>query len=76
MGKKPTAQDDTDRLLTRVEVERRIGIGRSTIYKLMREGRFPAPYQIAGAARWSLREVEDWLAKQPRRTGKARQDAA
>ena len=30
-----------DRLLTRAEVERRVGLGRSALYRAMREGRFP-----------------------------------
>ena len=33
-----------DRLITRTEVERLVGINRSGIYRAMREGRFPEPF--------------------------------
>ena len=59
-----------DRLLRRTEVEKRIGVGRSTIYRLMREGRFPEPRKIGPTAvRWSDAEVEEWIEAQPRASG-------
>ena len=60
----------TDRLLTRAEVERRTGLGRSALYRAMREGRFPEPFRVGLAAvRWSQREVEAWIAALPRSRG-------
>ena len=62
--------DTEDRLLTRVEVERRIGLKRSALYREMRHGRFPAPYRVGPrAVRWSLREIEAWVASRPRSHG-------
>ena len=59
-----------DRLLTRVEVEIRCGIARTTIYRLMRAGQFPEPVRIGSrAVRWPERELEAWLADRPRATG-------
>ena len=59
-----------DRLLRRAEVERRIGFGRSTLYRMMRAGEFPAPIKIGPrAVRWSAREVAEWLASRPRSSG-------
>ena len=59
-----------DRLLTRTEVEARFGIARSTIYRLMRCGKFPEPIKIGPrAVRWRERELEAWLADRPRATG-------
>ena len=51
------------RLLTRTEVERRTGLGRSAIYRAMREGRFPAPLRVGPkSVRWLLSGVEQWIA--------------
>ncbi|GGO99583.1 helix-turn-helix transcriptional regulator [Stakelama pacifica] len=43
------------------EVKRRVGLGKSMIYRLLQEGKFPAPYKISPfASRWSDREVTAW----------------
>jgi prophage regulatory protein len=55
-----------DSLLTRREVERRCRIGRSTIYRLMRDGAFPEPIRIGPrAVRWRAVELDQWLAARP-----------
>lgn len=44
------------------EVKRRVGLGKSMIYRLIQEGKFPAPYKISPfASRWSDREVAAWI---------------
>ena len=59
-----------DRLLRREEVEARCSIARSTIYRLIGEGRFPQPLRIGKhAVRWSEAEIVGWLASLPRATG-------
>ena len=59
-----------DRLLTRREVERRVGLSCSTIYRLMRSGRFPVPVKVGPAAvRWPEQEIERWIAARPRAAG-------
>ena len=59
-----------DRLLTRADVEHRVGLKRSAIYRLMREGQFPVPLKIGPrAVRWPSSEIEEWLASLPRATG-------
>ena len=61
-----------DRLLRREEVETRVGLARTTIYRKMREGSFPTPIQVgARAVRWPASEIEAWLASRPRATGEA-----
>lgn len=58
----------TDILLTRQQVEERTGLARSSIYRLMRTGRFPEPRRIGDrAVRWSSQELEAWLSGRPRR---------
>lgn len=54
----------TDRLLRRQEVEKRLGVSRPTIYRLVAAGAFPQPFRIGTAVRWSQREIEAWLSKQ------------
>ena len=61
-----------ERMLTRPEVETRVGLARTTIYRLMRAGQFPAPLKVGPkAVRWPASEIDDWLASRPRATGDA-----
>ena len=57
----------TDRLLRRADVEARVGLARTSIYRKMGDGSFPRPLRVgAHAVRWSEREIEEWLASRPR----------
>ncbi len=57
-----TAGDQADRFLKLEEVKRRVGLGRSMIYHLIRQGKFPPPYKISAfASRWSDREIVAWV---------------
>ncbi|MBZ0103106.1 MAG: AlpA family transcriptional regulator [Thermoanaerobaculia bacterium] len=54
----------TVRLLRRAEVERRTGLGRSSLYALMSCGDFPRPARLgARAVGWSEAEIEEWCAQ-------------
>lgn len=51
-----------DRFVRIDEVKRRVGLGKTMIYQLIQDGKFPAPYKISpAAARWSEREVMAWI---------------
>lgn len=51
-----------ERLLRLAEVRHRVGLGKTMIYAMIGDGRFPKPYKItAAAARWSEREVDAWI---------------
>lgn len=51
-----------DRLLPIAAVIEMAGIGKTLIYKKVREGTFPRPCKPGGAStRWSEREVRAWL---------------
>ena len=51
-----------ERLIRIEEVKRRVGLGKSMIYRLIQEGKFPAPYKLSPfASRWSDREVTAWI---------------
>ena len=53
-------------LMTRQDVEKMLSLGRSTIYRGMKEGWFPLPIRIGPrAVRWKRSEVEAWLEARP-----------
>jgi len=48
--------------LKRKEVERITGLSRSTIYRLMDQGKFPRPLTVSSmAVRWIESEIQEWL---------------
>lgn len=54
------------RLLRRQEVEEITQMSRSTIYRLVRAGLFPAPRRVGPrAVRWSASEITEWIAARP-----------
>ena len=60
----------TDYLIDRQEVERRVGLTRSTIYDAMRRGEFPLPLKVGPkAVRWRSSEIEAWVESRPLATG-------
>lgn len=59
-----TAPRRVTRLIRLPEVQHRVGLGRSTIYRWMSEGKFPKPVQLGGyAVAWAEDELEAWIAK-------------
>jgi len=56
------AGTSSDRFIKLDDVKRRVGLGKSMIYRLISEGKFPAPYKLSPlASRWSDREVTAWI---------------
>ena len=54
------------RLIRLPEVKARVGLGRSTIYRRMREGTFPLPRSLGGRAiAWAEEDVSAWIAERP-----------
>jgi len=46
------------------EVSRRVGLGKSMIYGMIKEHCFPPPYKISPyASRWSKHEIVAWIAE-------------
>ena len=59
-----------DKLLTRPEVEKICRLGRSALYRNMRQGDFPLPIKIGPrAVRWRESEIEAYIASRPRAVG-------
>ena len=47
------------------ELRQRVPLGRTTIWQMMREGRFPQSRRIGKTAKaWLEDEVEEWIRKQ------------
>ncbi len=61
-----TAKGARVTLLRLADVKQRTGIGKSMIYRLIKQNRFPAPIHPEGSriSAWIAGEVDDWLAKQ------------
>lgn len=56
---------ETDRLLRLSQVIEIAGIGKTLIYRLMRQQKFPQQFKPGGyASRWSEREVWAWRESQ------------
>ena len=56
-----------DRFITIRQLGEMLGVSRATIHRFVAKGDFPKPLKIsAGSVRWSLREIEGWLAARPR----------
>ncbi|GAA5061378.1 transcriptional regulator [Citromicrobium sp. RCC1885] len=54
--------DRPTRLIRIREVQHRVGLGRSTIYRWMAEGRFPKPVQLGGrSVGWTDAQIEAWI---------------
>lgn len=54
-----------DRLLCLDEVKAIVGLGKSMIYRKMRDGTFPMRCKAGGCStRWSEREINEWVVAQ------------
>tara|TARA_R110001592_G_scaffold200097_1_gene448892 strand:+ start:360 stop:575 length:216 start_codon:yes stop_codon:yes gene_type:complete len=53
------------RLIRLKEVQNRVGLGRSTIYRWMDEGKFPRSHSLGGyAVAWLEADIDSWIDKQ------------
>ncbi|KWV94503.1 hypothetical protein ASS64_09360 [Erythrobacter sp. AP23] len=61
-GKNVLRNRDIKRVLRIKEVRHKTGLGRSTIYRWMDEGRFPKPVHLgARSVAWIEHEIDQWL---------------
>lgn len=63
----PAAAHDQSTMFVRMAaVVRMTGLGRSTIYRLMAEDKFPTPVRLAKrAVAWRRLDLEQWSAARP-----------
>jgi prophage regulatory protein len=51
-----------DRLLRIAEVAAKVALRQSTLFEMVRDGRFPAPVRLSSrASRWSEAEIDAWI---------------
>ena len=61
--RKRTATPVDDRIISSKELTQRIPLNRTSIYRMVRQGRFPPPIQItASRIGWRLSTVLAWMA--------------
>jgi prophage regulatory protein len=52
----------TPQIMRRKDLEKRLGISRSSIYLMMSEGRFPKPIRLGRrAVGWRADDIQTWL---------------
>jgi prophage regulatory protein len=52
----------TPYIIDRHEVERITSLRKTTIYRLMKEGKFPKPLRISSMrVAWRLKDIEEWI---------------
>lgn len=52
------------RLIRLKEVQNRVGLGRSTIYRWMAEGNFPKPVRLgAHSVAWVIEDIDQWISQ-------------
>lgn len=60
----PMIPDPADRLLRLPQVLEITGLGKTMIYRLIRQREFPQPFKPGGhASRWSEEEVRAWRSR-------------
>jgi predicted DNA-binding transcriptional regulator AlpA len=62
------------RLLSKGDVLDKVGVTYPTIWKLMRQGTFPRSVVVGGKVAWLEHEVDEFIAKLPRRRLKGHDD--
>jgi len=61
----PVAQTDHSlgnaRLIRLGAVQERVGMGRTAVYKLIKDGQFPRPVKVGAASAWIDVEITRWI---------------
>ena len=58
----PSPRPDAPRMLRIDEVSERIGLCRSSVWRMVKEGRFPSPQRLSRrAVGWLDVQIDDWL---------------
>ena len=64
----------SSRIIRPEELVDRLGISRTTLWRLQKRGEFPPPLQLSpNAVGWSEAEITEWLESRPR-AGSAREE--
>ncbi len=58
----------SERLIYKRELTKRVGLSYPTIWKQMRNGKFPRGRAVGGKTAWLESEIDNWIASLPVRT--------
>ena len=58
------SNDELSRYVSATELALMLGIARSGIFNLMKQGKFPHGVKIGRNRRWNVQEVKEWLKHQ------------
>lgn len=65
VNQEPAAQThhspDGPRLLRFPAMQKRVGMGRTAVYELIKAGKFPRPVKVGGASAWIDVEITRWI---------------
>jgi prophage regulatory protein len=56
----PTYDNNPQRLIRVQELKQFVGVGKSTIWRMTKEGRFPRPIRFGRSTLWRLGDVLAW----------------
>jgi prophage regulatory protein len=56
-----TARSSSERLIRLPEVLDMVGLGKTTVYAMMKDGEFPQPRKVRGLSVWVESEVQEWI---------------
>lgn len=59
-----TQHTEADRLIRIADVMHVVGLRKTAVYQLIKDGAFPAPVKVGAASLWSERAVQSWVAQQ------------
>jgi predicted DNA-binding transcriptional regulator AlpA len=62
----PPPSEGSDYILTRKDLQEYVPVNRTTLWRMVRKGRFPAPLRVAGTRLqgWRLSTVQAWIKNQ------------
>jgi len=52
-----------EKFLTIKDVTNKVGFKTSTIYKYIKENKFPKPVKFGKSSRWKLTDIDQWMQK-------------
>lgn len=58
-----SSEEKIDRLIRLPELKSIVGLRKSTLYQMMKLGKFPAGIVVGRSRLWKLSSIQDWMDK-------------
>jgi prophage regulatory protein len=72
----PIDNNEPTALIFKAEVLRRVGYTYTSLWRMMREGKFPLSFDVGNKTAWREDEIEAWIRDRPRSNLKKREAGA